>query len=297
MSSKAEETFDRVSTTAQFVAYWRQYTDIPFALDVAVYINANETIETFLRDNHVAPGEVSWYAPLFEVRYKSIQEAVRRFGLQQVVELASGFSLRGLSLTRDPGITYIETDLRGLTDEKAALVSGLRQKYGLSDYGNFHMSAADALDPGQLMFAARLLRDDRPAAVVSEGLFPYLTVREMETVVINIKTLLARYGGVWITPDFLLKGDGTRTFQQRRQVGDAIAQLTGRRLHSTMFDSEQQLFSFFERFGLQAGVLNQADLAPDIVSLKALNLPQDIIEKARPKLNLWVLTLSNTAKP
>jgi hypothetical protein len=66
--------------------------------------------------------------------------------------------------------------------------------------------------------------------------------------------------------------------------------LTGRQLHRTLFDSEQQLFSFFDGFGLHVEVLNQADLVPDVVSLGILKLPSGIVEKARPKLNLWILT-------
>lgn len=284
--------FDKISVTAQFVAYWRQYTDIPFVKDVAEYIGANEAIEAFLRENEVSPGEISWYAPLFEVRYKSILETIHRSRVSQVLELASGFSLRGLTMTRDPALAYVETDLESLTNEKAVLVSRLKQKYSLADYSNFNLSTANALDPDQLLSAIEHFRNDRPLAIVSEGLFPYLTSNEMETVIRNIRALLIKFGGVWITPDFLLKGDNTRTFAQRRRVGDAIAKLTERQLHTTIFDNEQQLFSFFDDFELRAEVLNQADMVPMVACLEVLKLPVSILEKARPKLNLWVLTPS-----
>ncbi|MCL5792602.1 MAG: hypothetical protein M1332_06355, partial [Deltaproteobacteria bacterium] len=64
----------------------------------------------------------------------------------------------------------------------------------------------------------------------------------------------------------------------------------GRQLHRTMFDNEQQLFTVFDGFGLRAEVLNQADLVPAVVSLDTLKLPAGILEKARQKLNLWILT-------
>jgi O-methyltransferase involved in polyketide biosynthesis len=287
---KLMESFNKISMTAKFVAYWRQYTDIPFAKDVAEYIGAKETIEAFLEKHQITPDDISWYAPLFEVRYKSILEAVRRKGMKQLLELTSGISFRGLNITQDPDISYVETDLEELTNEKIELVSMLRQKYSLTDHGNFRLSAANALDLYQLVSAIQHFRNDRPIAVISEGLFPYLTIHEMETVVKNVRALLTKFGGIWITPDFLLKGDSTRTFSQRRRVGEAIAELTGRQLHRTMFDSEQQLFTFFDDFGLRVEVLNQADLVPAIVSLDALKLPTGIVEKARPKLNLWVLS-------
>ncbi len=284
------ESFDKISMTAKFVAYWRQFTDIPFAKDVAGYIRANETIETFLSHYQITPDDISWYAPLFEVRYKSIIEVVRNKGVKQILELASGISFRGLNMTQFPDISYVETDLEELTNEKAVLVSRLRQTYSLEDHGNFRLSAANALDLHQLESAIKHFRSNLPLAVISEGLFPYLTILEMETVVRNVRALLIKFGGIWITPDFLLKGDSTRTFPQRPQVGEAIAELTGRQLHRTMFDSEQQLFTFFDDFGLRAEVLNQADLVPDVVSTGFLKLPAYILEKARPKLNLWILS-------
>lgn len=278
--------------TAKFVAYWRQYTDIPFAKDVAAYIGVNETIAAFFEKHRITPYDISWYAPLFEVRYKSILEVVRRKEMKQILELASGISFRGLNISQDPGITYVETDLAELTSEKIPLVALLRQKYSLADRDNFRLCATNALDQDQLVSAARYFRSDRPLAVISEGLFPYLTMQELETIIKNVRALLMKFGGIWITPDFLLKGDSTRTFPQRPRVGEAIAALTGRQLHRTLFDSEQQLFSFFDSFGLRAEVLNQADLVPDIVSTDILKLPATIVVKARPKLNLWVLSPS-----
>ncbi len=282
-------SFNKVSMTAKFVAYWRQYTDIPFAKDIAESIDANKTIETFLSKNQITPDEISWYAPLFEVRYKSILEAVRRKKIKQVLELASGISLRGLNITQDTDISYVETDLEELTNEKIALVSMLRQKYSLADNGNLRLSAANALDLHQLMSSIKHFRNDLPVAVISEGLFPYLTIHEMETVIKNVRDILMRFGGIWITPDFLLKGDSARTFPHRRRVGKAIAELTGRQLHRTMFDNEEQLFTVFDGFGLRVEVLNQADLVPSVVSLDALKLPAGILEKARQKMNLWIL--------
>ncbi len=285
-----ENDFDSISMTARFVAYWRQYTDIPFSKDVAGHIHAGEVIETFLGENHIAPSEISWYAPLFEVRYKSIVEAIRRKGIRQVIELASGLSLRGLAMTRDPAVTYIETDLESLTKEKAALVSVLRQKYALADYGNFHLSSANALDREQVLSAAGRFHKDHPIAVVSEGLFPYLTHQEMDTVVRNIRDMLQMFGGVWITPDFLFKTDSTRALASRRRVGKAIAKLTGRRLHATLFEDDGQLQAYFDASGLRVEVLNQVDLAQHVVSPGVLKLPVSIIENAKPMLHLWILT-------
>ena len=79
---------------------------------------------------------VDIHAPIFEVRYKGVTEAIRRTGSRQVLELASGLTLRGLAFTQDPRYTYIESDLTGISAEKNAIIASLRQKYGLADHAN-----------------------------------------------------------------------------------------------------------------------------------------------------------------
>ena len=91
-----------------------------------------------------------------------------------MLELASGFSLRGLAVTQDPKVTYVESDLEELTDEKASLVADLRRQYRLAEHGNLHLVTTDALDRNQLESAAKRFRRDQPIAVVNEGLLLYL---------------------------------------------------------------------------------------------------------------------------
>ena len=142
--------FKNISLTARLTAYMRQYSDIPFAKDVANRLRAEEAFEKLLRDNELSPKDLLWYAPLLEVRYKSVAETIRKLRATQVLELASGFSLRGLAVTQDPKLTYVESDLEELTEEKASLVADLRRQYRLADHANLHLVTADALDRSRL---------------------------------------------------------------------------------------------------------------------------------------------------
>ena len=286
------ESFEKISMTATFVAYWRQYTDIPFAKDVAELINANEKIETFLSGHHITKDEIRWYAPLFEIRHKSIEEVIRRRDMRQVLELASGLSFRGLSMSQNQDIAYVETDLEGLTNEKRILVSTLKQKYSLATNDNFHLTTANALDVHQLESAIQHFHKDQPVAIVNEGLFPYLTASEIALVARNIRAILAQFGGIWITPDFSLKENYSRVSAQRIRVRDAIAELTGRQLHRNIFDNEKHLDSFLDKMGFHAEALHQTDLVSPVVSIGALHLPGDFLEKVRQKMNLWVIAPS-----
>jgi hypothetical protein len=94
--------FDKISVTAKLAAYMRQYSDIPFAAEIALHIGAAEAFEQLLHDHQIRPADLLWYAPIFEVRYKSIVEVIRQMGVTQILELASGISLRGLAMTQDP---------------------------------------------------------------------------------------------------------------------------------------------------------------------------------------------------
>ncbi|HEY3343151.1 MAG TPA: class I SAM-dependent methyltransferase [Anaerolineae bacterium] len=285
--------FDKVSLTAKLAAYMRQYSDIPYAREVAEHIQAREAFEKLLADSRMSPEDLLWYAPIFEIRYKSIAETIRKSGARQILELASGISLRGLAMTQDPALTYVETDLEEITQEKAALVSILRRQYNLTERGNHHLVAANALDALQLRAAVKSFRHDQPIAVVNEGLFQYLSAGEMNTVAENIRDLLAEFGGIWITPDFSLKEDVRDVSEQQRRFRSVVAAATDRNLYNNAFDNNAQLLAFLDSLGLHAQVLNQVDVAPNVVCMVALKLPPQILERARPGLKLWVLSLDD----
>jgi O-methyltransferase involved in polyketide biosynthesis len=282
--------FDKISVTAKLTAYMRQFSDIPFATDVARLLNAEEVFDTLLHDQGIGPGDLLWYAPIFEVRYKSVARAIQNAGVSQVLELASGLSLRGLAMTRDPALTYVESDLEELTDDKIAMVTEIRRLYALPSSGNLHLVAASALDRDQLRTAAARLRPREPIAVVNEGLLQYLTSEETETVARNVHELLRDHGGVWITTDFAVKDEVRDLSDQQRRFRAAVAAATERRLHDGAFPDAAALQSFFDRVGFSARVLSQVDEAGEVVSVETLKLPRETLERLKPRLKLWVLS-------
>ena len=102
-----------------------------------------------------------------------LEEAISSGEIGQVVELAAGFSPRGLELTRrHPTLTYVEVDLPDMAARKQAV---LRAKG--SDPDRHRATTADVLD--DRAFAAvfsggsSLLDPARGTAVVTEGLLNY----------------------------------------------------------------------------------------------------------------------------
>lgn len=282
--------FERISLTARLAAYMRQFSGLPFADEVARRLRAREAFDALLHDHGFGPGDLLWYAPIFEVRYRSIERAIRRSGAVQVLELASGVALRGLAMTADPDLTYVETDLPELTREKVTLVAELRREHGLADHGNLHLAAANALDAGELAAAAAHLRRGAPTAIVGEGLLLYLSREEMETVGRNVRDLLGDFPGVWITPDFSLRADVGDVSERQRRFRAVIAGATKRRMYDDAFDDADELAAFLHRLGLSARVVNQADESPEPVSLGALGLSRERFDTVKPRLKLWIVT-------
>src|SRR5689334_10206132 len=106
-----------ISVTAKLSAYYRKFSDIAFAAEVATFIGAEDAFAQLVRDHGLDPDKLTTYGPMFEARYKSITQLIRSSGATQVLELACGYSLRGLDLARD-GLTYVEADLPGVIATK-----------------------------------------------------------------------------------------------------------------------------------------------------------------------------------
>jgi O-methyltransferase involved in polyketide biosynthesis len=284
--------YEKISLTAQLAAYMRQFSDIPFASDVAGLLHSREVFESLLQGQQMTPEDLLWYAPIFEVRYKGVSEAIRRSGIRQVLELASGLSLRGLAFTQDPQYTYIESDLTGISAEKELIIARLRQKYGLADHANLHFPAVNALDRSQLQQAVKPLDRSQPLVIVNEGLFPYLSSDEMRSVVGNIRELLAEFKGSWITPDFSIKDEVNQVSEQQRNFRRIVVKATEHKMYNNAFDSLAQLTAFLSEMGLRAALHNPLDEIGEIVSLRTLHLPATLLDPIKASLRLWVLSLA-----
>ncbi len=285
-------SFEKVGLTAQLAAYMRQFSDIPFAADVADLLHSREVFENLLQGHGMKPDDLLWYAPIFEVRYKSVTAAIQRSGCHQVLELASGLSLRGLVMTQDSDVSYIESDLAGISAEKAQLIAILRDRYALADYHNLSFPAVNAVEMSQLREAVKALRPHAPLAVVNEGLFPYLSPAEMQAVAHNIHELLIEFGGCWITPDLSIKAEVARVSEQQRKFRLIVSAATERNMYNNAFESLDQLEAFFDKLGFKAVVSNPLDDVPEPVSIRVLGLPASLLDSLRSSLRLWVLTLA-----
>lgn len=278
----------KISSTAKMVAFWRQLSDIPYSADVAELMHAGETMDALTRTEGLSLDELKFLAPFAEARFKCLVSALRREKVTQVLELASGLSLRGLIMTREPGLTYVETDLPGILEEKRRIVETLREKYHLPPQPGLHFHAVNALHLDELEAAASVFTPGVPVAIIHEGLLMYLTHDEKRAVARNIHRLLSRFGGVWLTPDLTAR-DGSRLSDTEagRKLVHVLTGVTQRDLMETAFDTTEEIQKFFGELGFTTSQSSMVDGSFEVTSLARVDLPRDVLDKFQPKL--WTL--------
>jgi O-methyltransferase involved in polyketide biosynthesis len=279
--------------TAKVAAYYRQFSDIPFAQEVAKRIGAEAAFDQILREHRLERDKLTFYAPMFEARYKSLTQLILQSGASQVLELASGYSLRGLDLTQSHEIRYVETDLPDVVTAKLSLLEDIRQHHGLPPSSQHVVTPADALDLAQVRAVAAVLDRRQPLTVLCEGLIMYLSKKETEQLATNIHRLLGEFaGGFWITPDFTFRVEARDLPPERVRLREAIIGVTQRQIDDSAFEDGQELATFLGRVGFNLQVRGQVDETPSFSSIQALGLSPASIERMRALLRVWVMTLT-----
>ena len=81
------ENFETISPTAILTSYPRTFTDIPYEKEIYNWLNKNCNKDVNLN---------KLLAPEIEARYKLIDKLINKSNINQVLELAAGYSSRGL---------------------------------------------------------------------------------------------------------------------------------------------------------------------------------------------------------
>lgn len=294
------DNHEQISFTAKLVAYGRTFSDIPYARDVADYVGAKAVFDGMIQASGVSPKTLGWTSPFLEARYKSLVAGVKSRGIKQVIEFASGVSLRGLAMTSDPQITYVETDLPALTAEKQKLIADVKKRHRLGDRPNLTICAANILNWSEIEAALASFDRRQPVAVIHEGLMPYLSRAEKAAAARNIHRILEMFGGVWLTPDLNSKSESAlygKDQQGMMKVAEAIEARTHRSFAENLFEDEADIKRFCAELGFNARILPQIDGSYELSSAERLHVPQMAVDRLTDALKLWELTLRPTQTP
>ena len=285
--SPAETAYDGIIPTGWLTAYGRTFSDIPYAQEMFEELEAvrqqssDAGILEEMKDTKLGPH--------FEARHKLLNKLIRQTGINQVIEIAAGLSTRGLELSADPEIDYVEVDLPAMMADKRKIIDSLEKKKVIEARSNLRMQDGNALDLGDLERAAAGFDPGRPIVVANEGLLRYLSFPEKEQYVRNVQSLLSKFGGVWITADISLpkvvyKEDDVMTVRRQR-----LTEITGKDITNNLFKDEDDAKKFFEGLGFDVESHSFLEVTDELTSPQKLGYPADYVAATNGSAVVFVM--------
>jgi O-methyltransferase involved in polyketide biosynthesis len=280
-----KESYEKISPTAKLVAYMRTFTDIPYAKEIA---DESESEKAFRELTGESAKSMLRLAPYWEARYKGTNQILAEHVITQILEIAAGLSPRGLEMTRDPKIIYVVTDLPQILEEERMIADKMLVKLN-NHRPNLHYRAVNALDMQSLSAAMAIFKDNRATAIIAEGLPPYFSRRENETLADNIRELLRRYGGIWIATDVQTKQYMQKVSKIAEHTEKRLTKMsnsTGTDLESNLFIDDADIEQFFNKAGFRMEEYSYTNILGDLSSIKLLNLNEEEILRVQQLIKI-----------
>jgi len=122
-----------------------------------------------------------------------IDRFIKTYEPEQIIELACGYSTRGLVFTqRDPKLVYVETDFSSVISRKRKILREIETSEGINLSKNHHLVAVDAINSDLYDSLHGLINKKKRTLIVAETLTSYLNSAEHDFLVGNIEHLLER---------------------------------------------------------------------------------------------------------
>ncbi len=281
--------FNRISPTAFLVAYARKFADIPYTTEIATLTRAEAVVHQVLGEQQNNP-LIRGLGFLVESRYKAIEAIRAQFPSTQILELASGLLPRGMILSENPAITFIESDLPDMIQQKQHLAKQL-----IGDRPNLHFLTINATEDLDLQSLNQYLQPNQPVTVLCEGLLMYLTFSEKQQVCANVRKILQTYGGIWITPDLVTKAateQAGRSADKFQPVNQTFLGLTGRDFAENEFKDLEHVEQFVQDQGFRMEVFSMLRVFDQLKSIDNLGVDSNYGKKVLAALPIFTLTLA-----
>jgi len=279
---------ENISPTAWIIAHRRTFTDIPYSQAIFDEFEKIRRVE----GNFEIPEELKspQVAPQIEARYKLVSRLLNENYPQQVLEIAAGLSPRGLEITDNPDVEYIEIDLPGIVSQKRKIVDAIKPR------ANLYLKVGNALDLESLQTAVSHLDQVRPLVVVHEGLLRYLNFEEKAIVAQNVHALLSQSGGVWITPDITLASIVQAENSVTENQTDKTHLLIGMNIENNRFENVDEAQKFFENLGFTVERHSFMEVIDELVSPKRLGQTQQEVEALLKDPYVFVMRIKEDEK-
>jgi len=260
-----DSKFDTVIPTAILTAYPRTFSNIPYSQEI--FNEMKRMVGNIDKDQLVTR-----IAPELEARSKIIDRHIKEQGATQILELAAGFSSRGISLAEDENLVYVEIDLPEVAERKRQILHKIA-----TIPANLRINAGNVLRKTDFQHASDIFDDNKTVTIVNEGLLRYLSFEEKAVLAGYIKRLLEKHGGAWIS------GDGaTREFRNSQHItigatNTTIFAQTKSATTGDAFQSQDHFRTFFEALGFTVEFHDYTEVQDILSSPQKLGLSEDVV--------------------
>jgi O-methyltransferase involved in polyketide biosynthesis len=240
----ANRDYSSISPSAKSLLLMKGYTNIPYARQMAALIQGPEPFDLNFDDKDFG----FWLRVMhFESRYWSIDQLLKQTDNKNIIELSSGYSLRGLEMCTREAIHYIDTDLPEVIATKQQMISNLLP--GDSLKGKLELVPLNAMDTAAFNSVVNRFANG-PVTIVNEGLLMYLDQNEKKQLCQTIHHLLKERGGCWITADVYVKRSLEMQQTMPHTRGES-AFFEEHNIEDNKFDSYQVAETFFKEQGFE----------------------------------------------
>ena len=259
-SNNIHRDYSTISPSAKSLLLMKGYTNIPFAKRAAELISYPYNYSPYFNKK-----DFTFWARVahFENRYWSIDQLLNEIPAKNILELSSGFSFRGLNAVKENNVHYIDTDLSEIISIKKQIIHQLQDENFVAK-GKLETLPLNALDENQFQETVNHFSKEK-IIIVNEGLLMYLSNDEKEKLCGNIRKVLQRHGGYWITADIYVKKEFENNFLK---IDDKLsAFFKQHNIEENKFDSFQSAEIFFK----QQGFTIDKEATPDYSKLNSVN--------------------------
>lgn len=275
-----DKDYEEISPTAIVTSYPRIFTDIPYEKEIYNWLESHCNEEVTLN---------KMLAPEIEARYKLTNKLLDKYNIKQVLELAAGYSSRGLIYSKK-GYNYIELDLDNVSKNKKEILNSIEENIP----ENLKLVSGNALRKEDYENLENYFKLNEPIAVINEGLLRYLTFDEKKIVAQNIYDLLSRYGGIWITCDVTPKKFMDSQDKALPDFNKKLATITSRNNLNDRFEDVNHIKEFFGNIGFELVEIHKFnDVKDELYSMNKLNIIDEKIEKTLEDAIVVVMKIKN----
>ncbi len=261
-----DKDYEEISPTAIVTSYPRIFTDIPYEKDIYKWLENHCNEEVTLN---------KLLAPEIEARYKLTNKLLDKYRIKQVLELAAGYSSRGLFYSKK-GYNYVELDLENIVKNKKEILRSIEKNIP----EGLNIISGNALKNDDFKKIESYFKNEEPIAVINEGLLRYLTFDEKRQVAQNIYDLLSKYDGIWITCDVTPKKFMNSQDKALPNFNKNLANITSRNNLNDRFEDEDHIRKFFDDVGFELVEIHKfSEMKDELYSVNELGIINDKIEK------------------